>query len=345
MCLAEVSEGAGSGVSRRDVLRAGVAAGTLAVGGPLLFPGVAGGAERRGPQRAGSERSGRKRGLNLTWFGTNGWKLEFQANGTARTILFDPWLARFKTGFFENRFDPQTPLAPADPALIERHIPAAADHILVGHGHWDHIADVPAIQRRTNAMVIGSETHRHLLRAAGVPDAQLVIVEGGEVMAFDGYTIEVFAGLHSMGPTKKFAIPGHLLADPPAPAVVGDLPEGDSLCYLLTIEDGPSAFLMSTANFVERNLAGIRPDVALIAGIFRNQIRDYAERLTRVLDHPKVLLPTHWDNFERPYEDGARDLSDVVGEPGSLDNFVRELKRASPRSRVVVLDFFETFEF
>jgi L-ascorbate metabolism protein UlaG (beta-lactamase superfamily) len=201
-----------------------------------------------------------------------------------------------------------------------------------------------AIQRRTNAMVIGSETHRHLMRAFGLPDQLLVIVEGGEVMAFDGYTIEVFAGLHSLGPTKKFALPGHRFTDPPAPTMVGDLPEGDSLCYLLTIDDGPSVFLMSTANFVERALAGIRPDVALIAGIFRNQIRDYAERLTTALHNPKVLLPTHWDNFERPYEDGAQDLRDVLGEAGAMDTFVRELKRASLRSRVVVLDFFETFE-
>jgi L-ascorbate metabolism protein UlaG (beta-lactamase superfamily) len=339
MCLAEVWEGSEHNVSRRDVLRAGVVAGTLAVGGPLLFPGVAGGAER-----PVSSRSRRSRGLRFTWFGTNGWKIQFRANDVERTVLFDPYLARFPTGFFENRFDPQTPLVAADPALIEGHIPASADHILIGHGHWDHIADVPAIQRRTNAMVIGSETHRHLMRAFGLPDPLLVIVEGGEVMAFDGYTIEVFAGLHSLGPTRKYGIPGHLLADPPPPAVVGDLPEGDSLCYLLTIDGGPSVFLMSTANFVERNLSGIRPDVALIAGIFRNHIRDYAERLTRVLHHPQVLLPTHWDNFERPYEDGPQDLRDVLGEPGALDTFVRELKQASPRSRVVVLDFFETFE-
>ena len=339
MCLAEVHEGA-TGVSRRNVLLAG-ATGALAVGGSLLFPGVAAGAERG----SSGSRSGRHKGLRLTWFGTNGWKLEFRAGDADRTVLVDPFFARFRTGFLENRFDPDTPLQPADPALIERHIPAAVDHILVGHGHWDHLADIPAIHRRTKGMVIGSETHRHLLRAFGLPEASLVIVEGGEVMAFDGYSIEVFAGLHSMGATKKFALPGHLLADPPPPRVVGDMPEGDSLCYLLTIDDGPSVFLMSTANFVERNLSGIRPDVALIAGLFRNQIRDYTERLLRTLHYPPVLLPTHWDNFERPYEDGAHDLRDILGEPGALDTFVRELKRVSRRSRVVVLDFFETFEY
>ena len=341
MCLAEVCEGEGRGISRREVLRAGVVGGGAVLAGvSLLFPGVAAGAER-----AGGQSSRGAHGLRLTWFGCSGWKIEFQALGMQRTVLFDPYLARFETGFFSGSFDPKTPLKPADPALLDRHVPESVDQILVGHGHWDHIADVPAIQRRTNAMVVGSETHRHLLRAFGLADQQLAIVEGGEVMAFDGYTIEVFAGLHSLGATKKYAFPGHLLSDPPEPKVVGDLPEGDSLCYLLSIEDGPSVFLMSTANFVERNLSGIRPDVALVAGLFRDQIRDYTERLTRVLHHPAVLLPSHWDNFERPYEDGPHDVRDIVGERGSLDGFVRELKRASPRSRVVVLDFFETFEF
>jgi hypothetical protein len=122
------------------------------------------------------------------------------------------------------------------------------------------------------------------------------------------------------------------------------LPEGDSLCYLLTVEDRFSAFLMSTANFDERALRGMpRPDVALVAAIFRDQVAGYVKRLVAVLDRPPLPLPTHWDNFERPYSEGAKDLGDVMGESGRLDAFVEELKRASPRSRVVVLDFFETY--
>lgn len=48
-------------------------------------------------------------------------------------------------------------------------------------------------------------------------------------MQFDGYTIEVFRGLHSLGPTKKFSVPGHRFSAPSTPKVVGDLPEGDTL--------------------------------------------------------------------------------------------------------------------
>lgn len=227
---------------------------------------------------------------------------------------------------------------------MAQHVPERVDHALVGHGHWDHVADIPAVQRHSGAMVIGSETHWYLMRAFGLDDADLVIVKGGEVLAFDGYTLEVVPGLHSFGPTKKFAFPGHLLADPPPPRAIRDLPEGDSLCYLLTIEERFSVFLMSTANFVERALAGARrPDVALVAAIFRNQVAAYADRLLSALGRPPVLLPTHWDNFERPYSEGAQDLRDVLGDDGRLDLFVRELRRASPGSRVVVLDFFESY--
>lgn len=103
--------------------------------------------------------------------------------------LLDPYLAGSTPGS-SGAFDPATP--PADPALIDKHIPTAADHILIGHGHWD-----------------------------------------------------------PLGATKKYTLPGHLLSDPPAPTVA----EGDTFCYLLSIDDGPSVVLMSTANVVERAFA------------------------------------------------------------------------------------------
>jgi phosphoribosyl 1,2-cyclic phosphodiesterase len=47
-------------------------------------------------------------------------------------------------------------LGPVDEGLINQHV-KNADQILIGHGHWDHMADVPYIAKKTNAMVIGSE--------------------------------------------------------------------------------------------------------------------------------------------------------------------------------------------
>ncbi len=325
-----------SEVSRRRFLGAGLAAGVAATtadwGRSLLLPGLAEGAQA--PPASGGPGTA---GVNFTWLGTDGWEITFGN----KTVLLDPWLSRFPTGFFAGKFDPNTPIK-IEEALIDQHV-KKADQILIGHGHWDHMADIPYIAKKTGAQVIGSETHANVLRAAGVPEGKIVQVKGGEYMQFDGYTIEVFPALHSMGPTKKHAVPGHLVQVPPAPTKVADLPEGDSLIYLITIGGKFRVFLMSTANFIERAITGLKPDVALVASIFANQIHDFTPRLLRALNYPRVILPTHWDNFEKPYAEGPKDLRDVFGDPANLDLWVKEAKQLSPKSRIVVMKFFESF--
>jgi L-ascorbate metabolism protein UlaG (beta-lactamase superfamily) len=323
-------------LSRREFLHTGLgvslSAAAASLGKSLLLPGLAQGAQTA-PPSGGPGLSG----VNFRWFGTDGWEIAFGN----KTILIDPWFGRFDTGFFAGKFNPNTPLQ-VNEALIDRYI-TKADQILIGHGHWDHMADIPYIAKKTNAMVIGSETHANILRASGVPEGKIVQVKGGEVMQFDGYTVEVFPGLHSLGPTKKYTVPGHRISVPPAPTTVGDLPEGDSLIYLVTIDGKYSIFLMSTANFVERAIAGLKPDVALVASIFASQIHDYTLRLLRALNYPKVILPTHWDNFEKPFSEPPQDLRDVFGAPGNLDLWVQGAKQVSPKSDIVVLKFFDSY--
>jgi L-ascorbate metabolism protein UlaG (beta-lactamase superfamily) len=323
-------------VSRRRFLGAGLVAGLTAAamdwGTSLVLPGVAEGAET--PGASGGPGSA---GVSFKWFGTDGWEITFGN----KTILVDPWLSRFDSGFFTGKFNPNATL-PLDEALIGQHV-KKADHILIGHGHWDHMADVPYIAKKTNAMVIGSETHANVMRAAGVPEGKIVQVKGGEYMQFDGYTIEVFPGIHSMGPTKKHAVPGHLYHVPSAPTKIGDLPEGDSLIYMITIGGKFGIFLMSTANYNERAIAGLKPDVALIASIFSNQIHDFTPRLLRALNYPKIILPTHWDNFEAPFSQPPRDLRDTFGDPANLDLWVKDVKQLSPKSQVVTMKYFESF--
>lgn len=325
-----------AGVSRRQFLGGGLVAGVagtaLGLGKSLLLPGGAEGAEPA-PKSGGPGSAG----VNFKWFGTDGWEITFGN----KTILLDPWFSRFDTGFFAGKFNAKTPIK-VEEALIDQHI-SKADQILIGHGHWDHMADIPYIAKKTGAQVIGSETHANVLRASGVTEGKIVQVKGGEFMQFDGYTIEVFPGLHSMGPTKKHTVPGHLYSVPPPPTTVGDMPEGDSLIYLITIGGKFSIFLMSTANFVERAIAGLKPDVALVASIFANQIHNFTPRLFKALNYPKVILPTHWDNFEKPYSEGPQDLRAIFGDPANLDLWVKEAKQASPKSKIVVMKFFEAY--
>jgi len=322
-------------VSRRSFLGTALvasAAAALDVGRRWVLPGVAEGAETAakngGPGSAG---------VNFKWLGTDGWEITFGK----KTILLDPWLSRTNAGLFSGKFDPKTPPEVKE-ALIDQHI-TRADHILIGHGHYDHIADVPYIAKKTDAMVIGSESHINMLRAYGLPDAKLVPCKGGEFLQFDGYTIEVFPSLHSLQPTKKVPIPGRFTSVPPIPATIMDMPEGDSLVYMLTIGGKFSVFLTSTANFIERAIAGLRPDVALFAPLGGRQVAAFTPRLLKAINHPPVILPTHWDNWEKPITDPPQDLRDVLGDGGNLDIIVKDIKQESPTSRVVVLKYFESF--
>jgi len=65
--------------------------------------------------------------------------------------------------------------------------------------------------------------------------------------------------------------------------------------------------------------------------------------LLKALNFPRIVLPTHWDNWERPVTQPPEDGRARLGNDGNLDVFVNELKAVSPKSRVVVLKYFESF--
>jgi len=315
-----------------SALAAGVALGATDLGRSLFLPGIAEGAEQ--PARNGGPGTS---GVSFKWFGTDSWEITFGN----KTVLLDPWLTRTDAGLFSGKFNPKTP-AKIEEAVIDQHI-KRADQILIGHGHFDHIADVPYIAKKTGATVIGSESHINMLRAYGLPEAKFVPCKGGEFFQFDGYTIEVFRSLHSLQPTKKVPFPGRLLLVPTIPATIGDMPEGDTLIYMLTVGGKFSVFLMSTANFIEREIAGLRPDVALIAPLGRSQVPNFTARLVKAINEPKVILPTHWDNWERPLSDPPQDARNQLGDAGNIDLFVKEVKQLSPKSQVVTMNFLQPF--
>lgn len=334
-------------LTRRELLGAATAAGVVAAAcetpkvsevsaSPSAGPGIGAGASPAakggGPGTAG---------VQLTWFGTNGWEIAFGE----KTILIDPWFGRFDAGFFPGpgrTFDLDHALT-TDQATLDQHV-KKANLVLIGHGHWDHVADIPQIAKKTDAQVVGSESHLNALRAAGIPNANLIQVKGGEFVKFDGFSLQVFPGLHSMGPRRNYNPPGHLASVPAKPAsTIRELPEGDSLIYLITIADRFRIFSMSTANFVEAAINGLRPDVALIASIFASSIVDFTPRLLNALGRPKIVLPTHWDNFERPFSEPPRDLRQEFGNDGSLDLWVEDVRKASPETKVTVLKFFDSF--
>jgi L-ascorbate metabolism protein UlaG (beta-lactamase superfamily) len=312
------------GSGRRTVLRGAV----LGAAVPLLgSPAVAAaGATARRVPPAGA--------ATFRWLGTSGWRIDVEG----RTVLFDPYVTRFKTGLFDGAFDADTKLR-SDPARVREHI-GHPEIVLVSHSHWDHIADVPHIARTTGARVVGTETTYHLLVAFGVDPGQISVVKGGEVLDFDGLTVEVVSSLHSRNKRHTYFAPGTLDAPPPAaPRTISDLPEGDTLAFQVTVgSDGPSAFLMGASDFSERAVQGLTPDLAMVAVPSSASTSRYVPRLLRALGRPGVVVPVHWDNFEEPLSQQPR------RDPAmDLDAFVALVHQESPTSRIVVPDYRTTY--
>ncbi|RAJ45482.1 L-ascorbate metabolism protein UlaG (beta-lactamase superfamily) [Kitasatospora sp. SolWspMP-SS2h] len=299
-------------LGRRGLLRTAVAGAAL-----LPVAGAAPAAAAAGePQQPGGGETA------FTWLGNSGWRIE----GNGRTVLFDPYLTRYPT----HGFDPKTPLT-VDPAAVDPHL-GTPDLVLVSHSHWDHVNDVPHIATSRGVRVVGTATTCHLLQAMGVDPAQLIVVKGGEVLDFGGFTVRVVAALHSRNAKHRYWAPGTLTAPPAqAPTTIGELVEGDTLAFQVQLGDGPQTLLTGASDFVEHTYAGLRPDVAMIAveSTARTTHR-YVPRLLRALDFPRTVVPVHWDVFETPLTDPA------VQDPSmDLDGLLTQVRALAPRTRLI----------
>lgn len=314
------------GFGRRTVLRGAV----FGAAAPLL-PATATAAGTSDTATPGAPAEG---SASFRWLGTSGWRIDVDD----RTVLFDPYLTRFKTGLFDGGFTPGTKLE-SDHELVREHI-GHPEIVLVSHSHWDHIADVPHIAKSTGARVVGTETTFHLLVAFGVDPGQISVVKGGEILDFGGITVEVVSSLHSRNKRHSYFAPGTLNAPPAAaPRTISDLPEGDTLAFQVTAgSGGPSAFLMGASDFSERAVQGLSPDLAMVAVPSSAATSRYVPRLLRALGHPGVVVPVHWDNFEEPLSEPPR--RDPVMD---LDGFVAQVHQKSPTSRIVIPDYRTTY--
>ena len=94
-----------------------------------------------------------------------------------------------------------------------------ADLIIIGHAHFDHIADATPIAIRTGATVIADQViGSPLLLSQGVPAKQIRAVNGlgGELLRFRGFTVQPILAHHSIAPAalnSEGETAGHEVAD------------------------------------------------------------------------------------------------------------------------------------
>lgn len=256
--------------------------------------------------------------IALTYLGVAGWQLD--AGPT--TILVDPYYSRP---------DLDKPLIP-DEAAIAARAPARADAILIGHSHVDHVLDAPAVALATGATLIGSLSTARLGRAGGLPESQVIAIHGREQLARDGWSVQVIPSLHSK---IDDSLGGEVPEHPTLPMPWTGYPEVGTFAYLVIVA-GRRVLFLGTANFIEPELTGLRPDVAVIATGLRERVDDYTCRLMRALGDPPLVYTNHFDDWRGPPVDAP--ASD------DLRAFADEVKRCAPNTRVVIPSHFVRME-
>lgn len=276
--------------------------------------------------------------VTLTYLGNAGWRIE----GDRAVIIVDPYLTQFerRRASYTSTVDESEAdkvLVPNE-ALINAHIPQA-DFVLVTHSHDDHMLDVPTVAKHTGAVIIGSEGSARLARIENIPEKQIIIVKGGEDLQFDRFSLRVIPSLHSELFDKHYnnsEFSGPVADKLKAPLYESAYHEGGTFAYLLRLA-GHSILIMGAMNYIEREMEGLRPDIALIgSGASRKEIYEYSARLMRALGNPPIVLPTHWDSYGTKTDEQARK---------EVNQFAAEIKTASSQTRTIIPDYFVPMVF
>ena len=248
--------------------------------------------------------------IEITYLGTAG----FIIRHPHRTLVLDPYLSR------HDLRHTLTAKLQIDQQLVRETVPHA-DDVLIGHAHFDHILDGPEICLQTGARLIGSRATMMVGRAAGVPERQLVETAGREDIPCGDWIVRGLPSIHGKAAAGRVLLPGDITRPPPWPPRVGDLRHGLVLNWLVDT-GGLRIVHIDSADFINRELRGLRADVVCLCAVGRQYRPGYVKEVVELL-RPRWIIPCHWDTMLTPLRD-APDLMPGVDLPG----FVAEVRAA-----------------
>jgi L-ascorbate metabolism protein UlaG (beta-lactamase superfamily) len=241
-------------------------------------------------------------GLEVEWLGVSGYRISFEGH----TLFIDPYLSRVP---FRDLVLRRSALP--DPAALKRfvHAPGEVVGVLVGHTHFDHAVDAPAIARRFDCKAYGSDSLVALMGLHGIGE-RAVEVEPYRTYELGPFEVSFTPSIHSKL-LLGLAVPydGDLTCEH-----LDGLSPGAYRCgqvWGISIEvAGLRFYHQGSANLVDDAIRERQVDVFLAGVAGRNFTRDYWKRILPRLD-PKVIVPTHYDNFFRPLGQPMEFVSNV----------------------------------
>jgi hypothetical protein len=259
--------------------------------------------------------------------------------------------------FFRGR----APAIRPNKTLIDRLLPAAADKasmILVGHGHYDHLLDVPHVAntRARDAEIYGGPTVRHMLMgdsALRANASRVVAITGSDVGRVDhvgrwftsrdrAFRVMALEADHART-VNVFRHWGVLFAAGTLDRDLTELPRraedwklGEPYSFLIDVlaadgatpvfriyyQDAPNT---APLGFPPASLGGRRIDLAILCvATARNVDPPSPDSLLKVI-RPKYVIAAHWESFFRP-----QTLPIYLNPASDVDAFNLSLMKSMP---------------